>query len=146
MKILEAQNALLSNYEVYQHIVDLQRRNKAHKRRAPGNLATLMTEVRHPMQTPLPPLSAEDELTETGPDLPAGEAEPAGEAGANRRLQSRSNPAAPREAPRGKSPERACQGRVALHSKPPAVVQRTAEHGHRRHGGTLHRGGTAENC
>jgi len=46
MKILESQNALLSNYEVYQHIVDQQKRNKANKRRVPGNLATLMTEVR----------------------------------------------------------------------------------------------------
>jgi len=48
MKILEAQSALLSNYEVYQHIVDQQKRNKAHKRRMPGNLATLMTEVGFP--------------------------------------------------------------------------------------------------
>jgi len=45
MKILESQNALLSNYEVYQHIVDQQKRNKSYKRRVPGNLATLMTEV-----------------------------------------------------------------------------------------------------
>ncbi|KAK0706451.1 RNA polymerase Rpb4-domain-containing protein [Lasiosphaeria miniovina] len=45
MKILETQNGLLSNYEVYQHIVNQQTRNKAQKRRVPGNVATLMTEV-----------------------------------------------------------------------------------------------------
>src|SRR5947207_11864388 len=45
MKILETQNAILSNYEVYQHIVDTHKRNKANKRRVPGNLAMLMTEV-----------------------------------------------------------------------------------------------------
>jgi hypothetical protein len=45
MKILEAQNALLSNYEVYQHIVDTQKADKAKKRRIPGNLAMLVTEV-----------------------------------------------------------------------------------------------------
>ena len=46
MKILETQNALLTNYEVYQHILDTQRRAKNQKRRLPGNLATLLTEVR----------------------------------------------------------------------------------------------------
>ncbi|KAK3946093.1 RNA polymerase Rpb4-domain-containing protein [Diplogelasinospora grovesii] len=45
MKIVESQAALLSNYEVYQHLVDQQKRNKAQGRRVPGNLATLMTEV-----------------------------------------------------------------------------------------------------
>ena len=47
MKILEAQNALLTNYEVYQHILKTQERAKKHKRRLPGNLATLLTEVRN---------------------------------------------------------------------------------------------------
>lgn len=46
MKILETQNALLTNYEVYQHILETQRRAKNQKRRLPGNLATLLTEVR----------------------------------------------------------------------------------------------------
>ena len=45
MKILESQNALLSNYEVYQHLVDQQRNNKVTGRKVPGNLATLRTEV-----------------------------------------------------------------------------------------------------
>ncbi|KAK3320837.1 RNA polymerase Rpb4-domain-containing protein [Cercophora scortea] len=45
MKILESQNALLSNYEVYQHLVDQETRNKANKRRVPANLAKLVTEV-----------------------------------------------------------------------------------------------------
>jgi len=45
MKILEAQSGLLSNYEVYQHLVNQQRKNKSRRRRVPGNLATLRTEV-----------------------------------------------------------------------------------------------------
>lgn len=45
MKILESQNALLSNYEVYQHIADQRKRNKAQNRRIPGNVHHVMTEV-----------------------------------------------------------------------------------------------------
>ncbi|KAK0705300.1 RNA polymerase Rpb4-domain-containing protein [Lasiosphaeris hirsuta] len=45
MKIIESQSAVLSNYEVYQHIVEQQAKNKRANRRVPGNLATLMTEV-----------------------------------------------------------------------------------------------------
>ncbi|KAK3344078.1 RNA polymerase Rpb4-domain-containing protein [Lasiosphaeria hispida] len=45
MKIIESQSAVLSNYEVYQHIVEQQAKNKRANRRLPGNLATLMTEV-----------------------------------------------------------------------------------------------------
>jgi hypothetical protein len=45
MKILESQNALLSNYEVYQHIVDQRKRNKTQNRRLPGNVHHVMTEV-----------------------------------------------------------------------------------------------------
>ncbi|KAK4038116.1 RNA polymerase Rpb4-domain-containing protein [Parachaetomium inaequale] len=45
MKILESQNALLSNYEVYQHITDQRKRNKAQNRRVPGNAHHVMTEV-----------------------------------------------------------------------------------------------------
>lgn len=45
MKILESQNALLSNYEVYQHIADQRKRNKAQNRRVPGNVHHVMTEV-----------------------------------------------------------------------------------------------------
>lgn len=46
MKILESQSAVLSNYEVYQHIVDHQKSLKQKQRRGPGNLATLIKEVR----------------------------------------------------------------------------------------------------
>lgn len=46
MRIVESQNALLSNYEVYQHIVDQRKRNKAQNRRVPGNAHHVMTEVR----------------------------------------------------------------------------------------------------
>lgn len=45
MKILEAHNAVLSNYEVYQHIVDQRKRNKAQNRRVPANVHQIMTEV-----------------------------------------------------------------------------------------------------
>jgi hypothetical protein len=55
MKILESQNALLSNYEVYQHIVDLRKRNKTQNRRVPGNAHHIMTEVGLPSIPLLPP-------------------------------------------------------------------------------------------
>ncbi|KAK5660931.1 hypothetical protein OQA88_12305 [Cercophora sp. LCS_1] len=45
MKIIEAQNALLSNYELYQHLVDQKKRNKEARRRVPGNLATMSNEM-----------------------------------------------------------------------------------------------------
>lgn len=45
MKILESQNALLSNFEVYQHIADQRKRNKTQDRRLPGNVHHVMTEV-----------------------------------------------------------------------------------------------------
>lgn len=45
MKILESQNALLSNFEVYQHITDQQKRNKTQNRRLPGNAYHVMNEV-----------------------------------------------------------------------------------------------------
>jgi hypothetical protein len=49
MKILESQNAVLSNYEVYQHLVDYQNTLKQNNRKGPGNLATLIREVCHIM-------------------------------------------------------------------------------------------------
>jgi hypothetical protein len=61
MKVLESQNALLSNYEVYQHIVDQQKRSKSHKRRVPGNLATLMTEVLTYLREKPGPLEKQEE-------------------------------------------------------------------------------------
>ena len=51
MKILESQNAVLTNYEVYQHLIDQQNRYNAKqpgdsvKRRMPANLKTLVKEV-----------------------------------------------------------------------------------------------------
>lgn len=49
MKILEAQNATLSNYEVYSHLKAMRKdyQSQKPKRRGPGNLETLMKEVRH---------------------------------------------------------------------------------------------------
>ncbi|KAK3315026.1 RNA polymerase II [Apodospora peruviana] len=57
MKILEKQNALLSNYEVYQHLVDQQKRNKTQKKKVPGNLATVTDEVIAYLQTKPSPLA-----------------------------------------------------------------------------------------
>ncbi|KAK0615833.1 RNA polymerase Rpb4-domain-containing protein [Bombardia bombarda] len=61
MKILEAQNALLSNYEVYQHLVDQQVKNKAHNRRVPAQLSTLTTEVITYLRTKPGPLAHQEE-------------------------------------------------------------------------------------
>jgi hypothetical protein len=52
MKIIESQNALLSNFEVYQHIADQRARNKAQNRRVPANAHHVMNEVRPHMQPP----------------------------------------------------------------------------------------------
>jgi len=49
MKILESQNALLSNYEVYQHLVDQKKRNKAQKRKPPVNYITITNDVCPPL-------------------------------------------------------------------------------------------------
>lgn len=46
MKILESQSAVLSNYEVYQHLTDQRDRYKQKKHRGPPNLETLVREVR----------------------------------------------------------------------------------------------------
>ncbi|KIH94683.1 hypothetical protein SPBR_03776 [Sporothrix brasiliensis 5110] len=57
MKILEAQNALLSNYEVYQFLAERQERlgkQKQNRRRGPGNLETLIHEY---FRSPPGPLS-----------------------------------------------------------------------------------------
>ncbi|KAK0652180.1 RNA polymerase Rpb4-domain-containing protein [Cercophora newfieldiana] len=68
MKILESQNGLLSNYEVYQHLVDQQKRNKSQKRRVPGNLATLRTEVLTYLREKPSPLAQQEK---TGAYTPA---------------------------------------------------------------------------
>lgn len=47
MKITEAQAAVLSNYEVYQHLVEQRDQYKKIKRRGPPNLETVVSEVSH---------------------------------------------------------------------------------------------------
>ncbi|KAM0429017.1 hypothetical protein ACHAPT_006821 [Fusarium lateritium] len=47
MKILESQAAVLSNFEVYQHLTEQQDRYKKAKRRGPGNLETVVREASH---------------------------------------------------------------------------------------------------
>ncbi|KAL2258140.1 hypothetical protein VTK26DRAFT_8676 [Humicola hyalothermophila] len=61
MKILESQNALLSNYEVYKHIVDLRARNKAQGRRVPGNVHHVMNEVMTYLKEKPSPLEKQEE-------------------------------------------------------------------------------------
>ncbi|KAJ9144846.1 hypothetical protein NKR19_g6273 [Coniochaeta hoffmannii] len=61
MKILESQNAVLSNYEVYQHLIDHQKTLKQKQRRGPGNLATLIKEVLAYLQTPPSPLAKQEQ-------------------------------------------------------------------------------------
>ncbi|KAH6621078.1 RNA polymerase Rpb4-domain-containing protein [Chaetomium sp. MPI-SDFR-AT-0129] len=60
MKILESQNALLSNYEVYQHIVDQRKRNKTQDRRLPGNAHHVLTEVFTYLSTKPSPLAQQE--------------------------------------------------------------------------------------
>lgn len=45
MKILEAQNAVLTNYEVYKHLTEQRERYAQDKRRGPPNLETVVREV-----------------------------------------------------------------------------------------------------
>ncbi|KAK3683816.1 RNA polymerase Rpb4-domain-containing protein [Podospora appendiculata] len=68
MKILESQNALLSNYEVYQHLVDQETRNKANKRRVPANLAKLVTEVITYLREKPGPLEKQEETHAYSPE------------------------------------------------------------------------------
>ena len=46
MKIIESQNAVLTNVEVYQFLSAQAREYQQQKRRGPGNLETLRREVR----------------------------------------------------------------------------------------------------
>jgi hypothetical protein len=67
MKVLEAQAAVLTNYEVLQHLTQQKERYKQRKRRGPPNLETVVREVRqtnrrHEMK-PVGPLSRS--LTDT---------------------------------------------------------------------------------
>lgn len=58
MKILEAQNAILTNYEVYSHLADQRERYVQSKRKGPPNYETVVREVRlsllpaHPCYSP----------------------------------------------------------------------------------------------
>ncbi|MBE3042065.1 hypothetical protein IMZ48_05680 [Candidatus Bathyarchaeota archaeon] len=45
MKILEAQNAILTNYEVYSHLNDQKERYAQPKRKGPPNYETVVREV-----------------------------------------------------------------------------------------------------
>lgn len=45
MKIIESQSAVLSNFEVYQHLTEQRNRYKKAKRRGPPNLETVVREV-----------------------------------------------------------------------------------------------------
>ena len=60
MKILEAQNAILTNYEVYSHLADQRERYVQSKRKGPPNYETVVREVRltlhpeHPCYLTLP--------------------------------------------------------------------------------------------
>lgn len=45
MKVVDAQSAVLSNYEVYQHLVDQRVRYKRAKHRGPPNFETVVKEV-----------------------------------------------------------------------------------------------------
>ncbi|KAF4125851.1 RNA polymerase Rpb4 [Geosmithia morbida] len=56
MKVLEAQSAVLSNFEVYQHVVDLKKRNKQARRRGPPNYETVVKELRDWLEVPPSPM------------------------------------------------------------------------------------------
>jgi len=52
MKILEAQSATLTNYEVYSHLVEQRARYAARgRRRGPGNLETVVKEIQEYLRT-----------------------------------------------------------------------------------------------
>ncbi|KAI5456389.1 RNA polymerase Rpb4-domain-containing protein [Mariannaea sp. PMI_226] len=59
MKIVESQSAVLSNFEVYQHIAEQRDRYKKNKRRGPPNLETVVRELLQYLRTPPGPLSEE---------------------------------------------------------------------------------------
>ncbi|KPM39307.1 hypothetical protein AK830_g7247 [Neonectria ditissima] len=57
MKVIEAQSAVLSNYEVYKHLTEQRDRYKKAKRRGPPNLETVVRELLQYMNTHPSPLS-----------------------------------------------------------------------------------------
>lgn len=48
MKVVESQSAVLTNYEVYRHLVDMRQRYELRKRRGPPNLDLVVKEVSAP--------------------------------------------------------------------------------------------------
>lgn len=48
MKVIESQSAVLSNFEVYQHVLDLKKRKKT-RSRGPPNYENVLKEVRQEM-------------------------------------------------------------------------------------------------
>ncbi|KAK4115788.1 hypothetical protein N656DRAFT_400701 [Canariomyces notabilis] len=70
MKILESQNALLSNYEVYQHIIDQRKKSKAQDgRRLPGNAHHIMKEVLAYLRQKPSPLEKQEETQAYSPEV-----------------------------------------------------------------------------
>ncbi|KAL1867445.1 hypothetical protein VTK73DRAFT_4183 [Phialemonium thermophilum] len=69
MKVLESQNSVLTNYEVYQHLLEHQNRHKGRHRRGPGNLNTLVTEVINYLRTPPSPISKEGKSGDCDPSV-----------------------------------------------------------------------------
>jgi len=67
MKILDSQSALLSNYEVYQHIIDQRKRNKSQNRRVPANAHQVMTEVVTYLSGKPSPLEKQEETQSYSP-------------------------------------------------------------------------------
>lgn len=59
MKIVESQAAVLTNFEVYQHISEQRDRYKKNKRRGPPNLETVIRELLQYLRTNPGPLSQE---------------------------------------------------------------------------------------
>ncbi|KAJ4269601.1 hypothetical protein NW762_001268 [Fusarium torreyae] len=59
MKVIESQAAVLTNFEVYQHISDQRERYKNAKRRGPPNLETVVRELLQYLRTNPGPLSQE---------------------------------------------------------------------------------------
>ncbi|PHH71307.1 hypothetical protein CDD82_6591 [Ophiocordyceps australis] len=59
MKIIESQSAVLTNYEVWQHLVAQKQRYHCSKRRGPANLETVVREVLSWMRTRPGPLAQE---------------------------------------------------------------------------------------
>ncbi|KAF4970484.1 hypothetical protein FSARC_2503 [Fusarium sarcochroum] len=59
MKVIESQAAVLTNFEVFQHISDQRERYKSAKRRGPPNLETVVRELLQYLRTNPGPLSQE---------------------------------------------------------------------------------------